>query len=628
MGTTAGEALESHMSSLDGVVAARFNEQLVDLSCQLESDGTLEPVTAESGDGLDVYWHTTSHVMAQAILRLYPGTKYAMGPSIAQGFYYDFDKPEPFVQDDLEAITKEMRKIIKENLPVTREEISREEAMSLFQDLNQDYKVELVKEMPPGEIISIYRQGDFVDLCRGPHLSRTGQIEAFELLSIAGAHWLGEEGNPMLQRIYGISYPSQDLMDQYLKRMEEAQKRDHRKLGPALDIFDMYPEAGAGLVFWLPGGGILWEEIEKYWKEEHQKAGYQLVRTPHIAKAELWQTSGHYDYFKDEMYVFSIGEREFAIKPMNCPGHILIYKSRIRSYRELPVRLAEIGTVYRNEKDGNLHGTLRVRSINQDDAHIFCTPEQLEDEVIGVIDLTRKMLATFGFENYKIELSVWDPEESEHFAGESEQWDQAEAALRGALERAGLEFERHVGEAAFYGPKIDVHVADAIGRYWQCSTIQFDFNLPARFDITYVDDKGEKRHPYVVHRVVLGAIERFVGVLIEHYAGSLPAWLCPTQAVVVPITQDNLDYASRVHAALTASGIRAKLDDSTERMAHKIRDAELMKVPAIYVVGKKEEESKTVSVRVRGRGDQGMADLDEAVGRLKREIDTKSIDKI
>jgi len=555
--------------------------------------------------------------MAQAVKELWPEAKLGIGPSIEDGFYYDFDKIEPFSDEDLAKIEKLMRQIIAKDERFLRQELSKPEAEELFKKLHEDYKTELIHGIPDVEV-SIYKTGDkFLDLCRGPHIESTGQIKAFKLLSVAGAYWHGIETNPMLQRIYGTCFETQNELDSYLKNLEEAKKRDHRKLGPALGLFDIYhEEAGAGLVFYHPKGALLRTLIENYEKEEHLKRGYEMVITPHIMRSELWQTSGHYDYYKENMYIFKIEDKEFVLKPMNCPGHILLYKSQTRSYKDLPIRFFELGTVYRHEKAGVLHGLLRVRGFTQDDAHIFCLPEQLKPEIKGVIDFVFDTMKVFGFNEVSIELST----RPEKYIGSEEDWEKATVALEESLKEKSLAYEVNIGDGAFYGPKIDIKLKDALNRKWQCATIQCDFALPKRFGLAYVDSDGKEKQPIMLHRVLLGSIERFIGALIEHYAGAFPAWLSPVQAVVIPVKPGFEDYVNAIKGKFTEQAIRFTVDDRNETLDKRIRAAEIEKIPYILVVGAREAQNETVSVRKRKEGDLGSKKLEEFTGQIKLQI--------
>jgi threonyl-tRNA synthetase len=564
---------------------------------------------------LETMRHSAAHVMAHAVKNLFPEVKVAIGPSIEDGFYYDFDKPEPFVPDDLEKIEAEMRKIIKADRKFVRREVGRSEVEALF--ANELYKLELIKENPD-EITSVYEEGDFADWCRGPHVESTGKVGAFKLLSIAGAYWRGDEHRPMLQRIYGTAWPTQEELDAYLNRLEEAERRDHRKIGRELELFSIDDEVGAGLVLWHPKGALIRKIIEDYWREAHYKGGYELVQTPHIARQDLCATSGHLDFFAENMYgAVEIEGQPYRLKPMNCPFHLAIYKTRLRSYREYPVRWAELGTVYRFERSGVLHGLLRVRGFTQDDAHIFCTPEQLDDEIERTLRFSIAMLSKFGFNEYDIYLSTRPAGNS---VGADEVWEKATNALRAALEAMGIEFKVDEGGGAFYGPKIDIKIKDAIGRTWQCSTIQVDFNEPERFDINYIAEDGKQHRPIMIHRALLGSIERFFGVMIEHYAGAFPLWLAPVQAILLPIADRHQEYAETIVAQLADAGFRAKVDSRNEKTGFKIREAQMQKIPYMLVIGDREIEQGKMAVRSREKGDLGVQSVDEFVANLTGEL--------
>jgi threonyl-tRNA synthetase len=564
--------------------------------------------------------HSCSHVLAQAVKELWPETKLGIGPAIEDGFYYDFDKKEPFTDEDLAKIEEKMRRIIAKDGPFIKEELSKKEAIALFKKLKEPYKLDLIQAIAD-EKVSIYKTGnDFLDLCRGPHIKSAGEIKAFKLLSVAGAYWHGIETNPMLQRIYGTCFETRKELDGYLKNLEEAKKRDHRKLGPQLGYFNIYhEEAGPGLVFYHPKGAILRKIIEDYEKDEHLKRGYELVATPHIMQAELWRTSGHYDYYKENMYTFRVEDKEFVLKPMNCPGHILIYKSKNRSYKELPIRFFELGTVYRHEKAGVLHGLLRVRGFTQDDAHIFCLPEQLKDEIKAIIDFVFDTLKVFGFSEPGIELST-RPDKS---IGSDEDWQLATLALEESLKEKSLSYEINEGEGAFYGPKIDIKLKDALNRKWQCATIQCDFALPKRFNLAYVDADGREKQPIMLHRVILGSIERFIGALIEHYAAGLPVWLSPIQVAVIPIKAEFAESAIQIKERLENSGVRVKIDIRSETLDKRIREAELEKVPYVLVIGGREVSQGTVAVRKKGAGDLGTMRPEDFITLIKQEISDK-----
>ncbi|MFH0913098.1 MAG: threonine--tRNA ligase [Candidatus Omnitrophota bacterium] len=571
---------------------------------------------------LNTLRHSCSHVMAQAVKELWPKVKLGIGPAIEDGFYYDFEKKEPFTDEDLLKIEKKMQAIIAANEPFIRQESSKAEGLELFKKLKEDYKVALIQEIAD-ERISVYKTGkNFVDLCCGPHIGSTGEIKAFKLLSVAGAYWHGIETNPMLQRIYGTCFSAQKELDGYLKNLEEAKERDHRKLGPALEFFDIYhEEAGAGLVFYHPKGALLRTIIEDYEKKEHLRRGYQMVITPHIMQANLWKTSGHYDYYKENMYTFNIEDREFVLKPMNCPGHILLYKSKTRSYKDLPIRLFELGTVYRHEKAGVLHGLLRVRGFTQDDAHIFCLPGQLVQEIQGIIEFVFETMKVFGFQDVGIELST----QPEKYIGSQQDWQLATEALEAALKEKGLSYDVNVGEGAFYGPKIDIKLKDALRRKWQCATIQCDFALPKRFDLAYVDDKGKQQQPIMLHRVLLGSLERFIGALIEQYKGALPLWLSPTQVLVISIKSAQEEYANQVKKALEGHSIRAQIDFRNETLDKKIRQAQVNKIPYTLVVGEREEKQGSVSVRKRSATDTVVIPLEQFIKQIKEEVENKII---
>jgi len=599
-------------------VAARVDGRLVDLTFRLERDAKVEPVTFDSEEGRQVYWHSASHLMAQAIKQLYPTAKVTIGPAVPEGFYYDFDVERPFTEADLVKIEERMYELAKQRIPIVHKFLSREEAEELFRSRGETYKLELIEGIPD-ERISVYEQGDFADLCRGPHVTSTGKVKAIKLLSVAGAYWHADEKNRMLSRVYGVAFPSKELLKVHLDRLEEAKRRDHRKLGPALDLFSFHEEAGAGLMFWHPKGTALWRLIEEYWVKEHLAAGYQLIRTPQIARGRLWQQSGHYDHYRENMYTLMVDEEEYVLKPMNCPGHMLVYRTKVHSYRDLPLRLTEWGSVHRYERSGVLHGALRVRGFTQDDAHIFCTAEQVESEIKGVVELSLKMLRGFGFDDFKIDLSVRDPNHTEDYLGTDEQWSKAEAALLSVLEGLGLPFHRAEGEAVFYGPKIDIKLIDALGREWQCPTCQFDFNLGPRFDLYYMGEDGQHHPVYLVHRTVLGAIERFVGVLTEHHAGAFPVWLAPVQVRVLPVTDAESGYAQAVGRRLRDAGLRVEIDLKSAKINLKVSEAERQKIPFMLVVGGREAAQETVSVRRHGKGNLGAVSIESALTRIKEE---------
>lgn len=604
-------------------VAVKVNGELMDLSEKLENDCKLEIVNFDSDEGKEVYWHSTSHLMASAVKMLFPNAKLAIGPAIKEGFYYDFDVDEPFTPEDLERIEEKMHRIVEANAPFFRNEISKSEAVQLFTELDEKYKLEILGDITD-ETVTVYRHGNFIDLCRGPHIGSTGNVKAFKLLSIAGAYWHGDEKQKMLQRIYGVSYETKEELDAHLYRIEEAQKRDHRKLGRELDLFSLHEQqAGPGLVYWHPKGAIIRRTIEDFWKDEHLKRGYELVITPHIAKSDLWNTSGHYSFFRENMFVLEVEDQEYVLKPMNCPGHILIYQTKMRSYRELPIRYAELGTVYRYERSGTLTGMFRVRGFTQDDAHIFCTPEQAPDEILSTLDFALFMLKTFGYEEFEIELSVRD-DRKDKYLGTDEMWELAESALLKAINARNLRYTRMEGEAVFYGPKIDIKLIDALGRGHQGPTIQFDFNEPQRFDVAYVGQDGQPHSVIMIHHVVLGSMERFFGGLIEHYAGAFPVWLAPVQAKILPVTSDLDDYAIKIKDEIAKHGIRVDVDLRSEKLGFKIREAQLEKIPYMLVVGKREAEANTASVRLRGGKDFGAMAIQSIIETIKSDVDKKS----
>ncbi|AZR73679.1 threonine--tRNA ligase [Anoxybacter fermentans] len=598
-------------------VAGKVNGQLVDLDFPIESDVNLEIITLDSEEGLEIYRHSAAHIMAQAVKRVYgKDVKLAIGPAIEDGFYYDFDLEERISPEDLEKIEAEMKKIIKEDLKFKRFELPRNEALAKLKEMGEDYKVELVEELKD-ETVSFYEQGEFVDLCRGPHLPSTGYLKAFKLMSVAGAYWRGDEKNPMLQRIYGTAFPKVKELEQYLHRLEEAKKRDHRKIGRELELFSL-SEYAPGFPFILPKGMVIINELINFWREEHQKAGYQEIRTPLIMNEELWKQSGHYEHYKENMYFTEIDDQGYAVKPMNCPGGVLVYKFKKHSYREFPIRTAELGLVHRHELSGTLHGLMRVRAFTQDDAHIFMTPDQIKDELINVINLIDRIYSVFGFK-YHVELST-KPEKA---MGSDEIWEKAISALKGALEALNLDYKINEGDGAFYGPKIDFHLEDCLGRTWQCGTIQLDFLMPERFDLTYVGPDGEEHRPVMIHRVVYGSLERFLGVLIEHYAGAFPVWLAPIQVEVIPVMDNHLEYAYQVEKKLSEAGIRVEVDSRSEKVGYKIRSAQLNQVPYMLIVGDREIEDGTVSVRERRKGDLGSFKVEEFIEQILNEIKEK-----
>ena len=600
-------------------LAAKVDGRLADLGAPLDRDARVEFLTFDDEEGRQVYRHSTAHVMAQAVQRLFPGTGLAIGPAIADGFYYDFDPKESFTPGDLAKIEKEMEAIIKADLPFERFELSRPEALDFFRDAGQKYKVELIEDLPPDVPLSCYRQGEFTDLCMGPHVPSTGRLKSVKLMNLAGAYWRGSEKNKMLQRIYGTSFPKKSLLDEHIFLIEEARRRDHRKLGAELDLFSIREE-GPGFPFFHPRGMVLRNELENFWREEHKKRGYQEIRTPIILSRHLWEQSGHWDHYRENMYFTTIDEADFAVKPMNCPGGMLIYKSRPHSYRELPIRLAELGLVHRHELSGVLHGLMRVRCFTQDDAHIFMLPSQVKDEISGVIDLVSDFYKVFGF-TYHVELST-RPEKA---MGSPETWELATRELREALEDKGFDYKVNEGDGAFYGPKIDFHLKDSLGRTWQCGTIQLDFQMPEKFDLNYIGEDGQKHRPAMIHRVVFGSLERFIGILTEHYAGAFPVWLAPVQVRVLPITDRHAGYAQKVVDRLDEKGIRVELDARNEKVSYKIREAQAQKIPYMLVVGDKEAEQEAVAVRHRSRGDLGPLPLKEFEEQILKEIREKEI---
>lgn len=591
-------------------IAIKVNQTPTDLRTQLSDGDSISIITENSDEGLQVIRHSIAHVMAEAVLDIYPDAKFGIGPAIENGFYYDFELPVSLTPDDLPAIEKKMKHILKMNVRFEKQVLTRDEAIKLFQDLNQPYKVELISEIED-ETVTIYKHGDFVDLCRGPHVPGLQKIKAFKLMSVAGAYWRGSEKRPMLQRIYAVAFSSQEELDGYIEHIEEAKKRDHRVIGRQLDLFSFQDE-GPGFPFFHPNGMTILNEMLAYWRKHHIAADYKEIKTPIILQKALWEQSGHWENYANNMYFTEVDELEMAIKPMNCPGGILVYKNQTRSYREFPLRILELGQVHRHELSGVLHGLFRVRSFMQDDAHIYCMPDQIEDEVIGVIDLTSEIYKGFGFENWELELST-RPEKA---IGTDEMWHVAETALKGALERKALNYKINPGDGAFYGPKIDFHITDSMGRKWQCATIQLDFAMPDRFELEYMGADNKRHRPVMIHRAILGSIERFFGILIEHYAGAFPTWLAPLQAMVIPIADRHIEYASEVRDRLKAAGIRVDLDDRREQTGSKIRDAQLKKIPYMLIVGDKEIENNAVAVRERAAGDIGAKPLQDVVEML------------
>ena len=605
----------------DDVLAVKFNDTIKDLHRAITEDGSVKFLTFDDTEGKEVYWHSSSHLMAHAVQDIFPEAKFGVGPAIDAGFYYDIDINTQLSEDHLKQIEDKMIALSKSDTRFEREELSQKEAIEFFKIKGDQYKVELLSEMDETkEKISIYKEGSFTDLCRGPHLPSPGKIKFVKLLNISGSYWRGDEKNKQLQRIYGITFPKKKMLDDYLFMLEEAKKRDHRKLGKALDLFSVHEEAGAGLIYWHPKGARIRLEVEDFWRKAHLENGYELLYSPHMGKSWLWETSGHLGFYKDSMYAgMKVDDQDYYIKPMNCPFHIMIYKTHLRSYRDLPLRWAELGTVYRYEKSGALHGLLRVRGFTQDDAHIFCTDDQMESEIIEVIRFAKYVLGSFGFTEMNYYLSTM-PEKA---VGEAELWHKAEDSLKKALEKENLSYQVDEGGGAFYGPKIDIKIKDALGREWQLSTIQFDFNLPERFGMTYIGEDGKEHRPFMVHRALLGSIERFFGILIEHYAGEFPLWLAPTQVAIVPVSQNYIEYADSVAKELRKAGIRYEVDERNEKIGYKIRDWEMRKVSYMLIVGEKEKEAGSVSVRKHKEGDQGSLALSEFIDKIASEIKNK-----
>jgi threonyl-tRNA synthetase len=623
-GTTGAEIAKSISNGLAReAVAVKVNGSLKDLSYPIEADSKIEILTFDSPEGKRVFWHSTSHIMAQAVRDLFPGAKLAIGPAIEEGFYYDFETEKPFSPEDLQKIENRMAEIIEQKAEFCREEVNRRKMIEDYRRKKEPYKVEMLETDILDETVSVYKHSDFEDLCRGPHLPHTGLVKAFKLLASSGAYWRGDEKNKMLQRIYGVSYPKKSMLDDYLHRLEEAKKRDHRELGKQLGLFHIANEVGAGLVLWMPKGAIVRNEIENFWREEHQKNGYSIVFSPHIANLELWRRSGHTDFYAENMFQpMRVDEMQYQIKPMNCPFHVMMFKSRRWSYRELPLRWAELGTVYRYEMPGVLHGLMRVRGFTQDDAHHFVAPDEMEEELVWLLKFCLHILEPFRLKEYDIYLST-RPEKA---IGNPEDWSKAENGLRKALAELGLKYAVDEGGGAFYGPKIDIKIKDAIGRSFQCSTIQFDFNLPERFDLTYADKDGRLKRPFMIHRALLGSIERFFGVLIEHYAGKFPLWLAPIQARILPVTDEQNAYGLELEKRFRDNNIRAELDARSEKIGHKIRESELQKIPYMLIIGAKEKEAGAVSVRLHGKGDKGGMDVGQLIDIMKKEIAEKGME--
>jgi threonyl-tRNA synthetase len=626
-GTTAGQiALQIGPRLAKEALVARADGELVDLSKPLDANTKIAILTSKDPEAVQVFRHSAAHLLAAAVMELYPNVKLGIGPPIESGFFYEFVREEPFTPDDLEKIEAKMHELASKDIPNERKWIPKAEALELYRQSNQEFKCELVEEKVTEPLVSFYATGKFVDFCRGPHIPSTGRIKAFKLMNVAGAYWKGQEGNPQMQRIYGACFVDQKELDEYLHKLEEAKRRDHRKLGAELDLFSIQDEAGPGLIFFHPKGGIIRREMENWLRTELEKRGYDIVYTPHIMLRELWKTSGHAGFYAANMFgPIEVEKAEYQLKPMNCPGHILIYKSHLRSYRELPVRFAELGTVYRYERSGVLHGLLRVRGFTQDDAHIFCMPEQIEKEVQDCVEFAWEALRVFGFDRYEVELSGGDRSRPQDYAGTPEEWEKAEGALISTLDRMNVPYKFIAGEAAFYGPKIDVKLVDAIGRPWQLTTVQFDFNLPQRFKLEYVGEDGSRHQPLMVHRALLGSVERFFGVLIEHYAGAFPTWLAPVQVAVLPVSGKFSEYAAKVTKHLGDAGVRVHFDDRNEKLQAKIRDAQMQKIPYMLIIGGKEAEAGTVAVRHRLKGDLGPRSLDQFTTDVLEEIKSRSV---
>lgn len=618
-GTTTEDIAGSISSSLKKkAIAGKVNGKLIDLYLPIEEDASIEIITLDSEEGLDIYRHSSAHLLAHAIHRLYSGTKFGIGPVIQDGFYYDMDLHENFTPEELGKVEQEMKKISDENLPIRRKVISRDEALKIFEDIDDELKLELIRDLPEDSEISVYIQGDFFDLCRGPHLPSTGKIKVFKLLSVAGAYWRGSSDRQMLTRIYGTSFLKDKELEEYLNFLEEAKKRDHRKLGKELDLFSFFEEA-PGMPFYHPNGMIIRNELENLWRVEHQKAGYQEIKTPIIMNRRLWEQSGHWEHYHENMYFTKVDNIDFAVKPMNCPGAMLTYKTKLHSYRDLPLRFGELGLVHRHEMSGALNGLLRVRTFTQDDAHLFVRPDQIEGEINKIIEMIDQFYSLFGF-TYHVELST-RPENS---MGSEELWDQATNALKNVLDNRGMNYKINEGDGAFYGPKIDFHVSDVLKRTWQVGTIQLDFQMPEKFELSYIGEDNQKHTPVVIHRVIYGALERFMALLIEHYAGAFPTWLAPLQAILLPIAEPHYGYAKQVEEQMKAMGIRVQLDDRNEKIGYKIREAQLQKIPYMLVIGDKEVESKALSVRRRGKGDLGAKSVDEVTRQIVEEITNKT----
>ncbi len=618
-GTTCMDLYREKTAENKDMIAVLVDGKECDLNLPLPDSSTVSFVNFDTPQGADIYRHSSSHILAHAVKRLYPNAKLGIGPAIENGFYYDVEFEEPISSDDLDAIEKEMKNIVKERKPIQRREMTREEALQLFEEKGEKYKIELINDLPDDTVISCYEQNDFIDLCAGPHLSHTGMVKAFKLTGLAGAYWRGDERNPMLQRIYGTAFPSRERLDHYLNMLEEAKKRDHRKLGRELELFSLHDE-GPGFPFLHNNGMVVWQELTNFWRYEHRLAGYEEIKTPLILNRDLWEQSGHWDHFRENMYFTSIDEQDYAVKPMNCPGAMLVYRSKMHSYRDLPRRIAEMGIVHRHELSGTLHGLMRVRSFTQDDAHIFMLPDQVKSEVAGIIALMDRFYSVFGFD-YRVELST-RPEKA---MGSIEMWDKATDILGQVLKDKGVDYRLNEGDGAFYGPKIDFHLEDCLGRSWQCGTIQLDFQMPEKFDLTYIGEDGDRHRPVVIHRVIYGSMERLMALLIEHYGGAFPVWLAPVQVTVIPVTERSHEYAQQVYDRLKKEDFRVMLDQRNEKVGYKIREAQVKKIPYMLVVGDREVESGQVAVRHREQGDLGADDLGNLIGRGRKEIAEKII---
>ncbi len=618
-GTTCMDLYREKAAENKDTIAVLVDGKECDLNRPLPDKSTVSFVDFDTPQGADIYRHSASHILAHAVKRLYPNVKLGIGPAIENGFYYDFEFEEPISSDDLPAIEKEMKKIVKERKPIRRLEMTREEALQLFIERGENYKIELINDLPEDDVISCYEQNDFIDLCAGPHLSHTGMVKAFKLIGLAGAYWRGDERNPMLQRIYGTAFPSKERLEHYLKMLEEAKKRDHRKLGRELELFSLHEE-GPGFPFLHHNGMVIWQELTNFWRHEHRLAGYEEIKTPLILNRSLWEQSGHWDHFRENMYFTSIDEQDYAVKPMNCPGAMLVYRSKMHSYRDLPRRIAEMGIVHRHELSGTLHGLMRVRSFTQDDAHIFMLPDQVESEVGGIIALMDRFYTVFGFD-YRVELST-RPEKA---MGSIEMWDKATAILEKVLKERNVDYRLNIGDGAFYGPKIDFHLEDCLGRSWQCGTIQLDFQMPEKFDLTYIGEDGGKHRPVVIHRVIYGSMERLMALLIEHYGGAFPVWLAPVQVTVIPVTDRSHEYAQQIYDRLKGEDFRVTLDQRSEKVGYKIREAQVKKIPYMLVVGDREAESGQVAVRHRDQGDLGTDDPANLIERIRTEVAEKTI---